>query len=574
LPEIFILCAGFFGYRLRMTNSEQKSKNMPTKYIFISGGVISSLGKGITAASIAKLLQVKGYKVTNVKCEMYVNIDAGTIRPTEHGEVFVTADGIETDQDIGSYERFLGEELNRANFLTTGQIYQEVIKRERNLEYKGEDVEVVPHVPEEIIRRIKIAGKKAIADFVIVELGGTVGEYQGVLFLEANRMMKLKTPGNVCHVHVSYLPIPSTVGEMKTKPVQYSVRTLNAAGIQPDFVVGRAALPLDEKRKEKISLFCSVPKANVISNPDMASIYEVPLVLDEQKMGEKILKFFGLKPKKKDFQDWKKLVKTIKSVKNEVKIGIVGKYFQSGDFTLEDSYISIIEAVKHSAWSLNLKPVIQWLASEKYEKDPKAVEELKNYQGVIVPGGYGSRGVEGKILAIEFLRKNKIPFFGLCYGMQLAVIEFARNVVGLKDANTTEINQKTANPVICLMSEQEELLKNKKYGDTQRLGNYPCSILPKTLASRAYGESKQTVERHRHRYEFNNQFRSALESRGLVVSGINPQRNLVEIVELKERPFFLGAQFHPEFKSQPLKPHPLFKEFIRACSKVSPIVSS
>ncbi len=549
-------------------------KRIATKYIFISGGVISSLGKGITAASIAKLLQAKGYRVTNVKCEMYVNIDAGTIRPTEHGEVFVTADGIETDQDIGSYERFLGEDLNSSNFLTTGQIYQVVISRERNLEYEGEDVEVVPHVPEEIIRRIKEAGKKSKAELVIVELGGTVGEYQGVLFLEANRMMKHKDPKSICHIHVSYLPIPSTVGEMKTKPVQYSVRTLNAAGIQPDFVVGRAALPLDEKRKDKISLFCSVPKENVISNPDVKSIYEVPLVFEEQKFSEKILKYFNLKPRAQDLREWKKLVDTIKTVKKEVKIGIVGKYFQTGDFTLEDSYISIIEAIKHAAWAQNLKPNIQWLVSEKYEKNPNDLAELKNYHGVIVPGGYGSRGVEGKILAIEYLRKNKIPFLGLCYGMQLAVIEFSRNVAGLKDANTTEINPKTPNPVICLMSEQEEFLKNKNYGDTQRLGNYPCKILPQTLASRAYGKSRQIMERHRHRYEFNNAYRQTLQSRGLVISGINPERNLAEIIELnpsagsgQAHPFFLGTQFHPEFKSRPLNPHPLFKEFIRVCAK-------
>ncbi|MCX6789264.1 MAG: CTP synthase [Candidatus Gribaldobacteria bacterium] len=504
---------------------------MTTKYIFITGGVISSLGKGITAASIGKLLQAKGYKVTNVKCEMYVNIDAGTIRPTEHGEVFVTIDGVETDQDIGSYERFLEQDLNSSNFLTTGQIYQAIIQRERNLEYDGEDVEVVPHVPEEIIRRIKIAGKKSKAEIVIVEIGGTVGEYQGVLFLEANRMMKLKEPKNICHVHVSYLPIPSTVGEMKTKPVQYSVRTLNAAGIQPDFVVGRAALPLDEKRKNKISSFCSVPEENVISNPDVKSIYEVPLILEEQKVGEKILKYFGLKPRQQDLQEWKKLVVVVKSVTKEVKIGIVGKYFQTGDFTLEDSYVSIIEAVKHACWANNLKPAIQWLGSEKYEKDSKAVAELKNYDGVIVPGGYGSRGVEGKIAAIKFLRENKIPFLGLCYGMQLAVIEFARNVAGLKDANTTEINSKTANPVICLMSEQAELLKNKHYGDTQRLGSHPCQVMPNTLADKAYGQAL-IKERHRHRYEFNNGFRELLEKRGLLVSGVNPERNLVEIIEL------------------------------------------
>lgn len=539
---------------------------MTTKYIFITGGVISSLGKGITAASIAKLLQAKGYKVTNVKCEMYVNIDAGTIRPTEHGEVFVTTDGVETDQDIGSYERFLGEELNSSNFLTTGQIYQAIIQRERNLEYDGEDVEVVPHVPEEIIRRIKIAGKKSKAEIIIVEIGGTVGEYQGILFLEANRMMKLKEPKNICHVHVSYLPIPSTVGEMKTKPVQYSVRTLNAAGIQPDFVVGRAALPLDEKRKNKISSFCSVPEENVISNPDVKSIYEVPLILEEQKVGEKILKYFGLKPRQQDLREWRNLVAVIKGATKEVKIGIVGKYFQTGDFTLEDSYISIIEAVKHACWVNNYKPVIQWLASEKYEKDPKAVDELKNYDGVIVPGGYGSRGVEGKIAAIKFLRENKIPFLGLCYGMQLATIEFARNVAGLKDANTTEINPKTANPVICLMSEQEELLKNKHYGDTQRLGSHPCQVVLNTLAYKAYNQAL-IKERHRHRYEFNNGFRELLEKRGLVVSGINPERNLVEIVELKGHPFFLGTQFHPEFQSRPLSPHPLFKEFIKAAAK-------
>jgi len=540
---------------------------MNPKYIFISGGVISSLGKGITAASIAKLLQAKGYSATNVKCEMYVNIDAGTIRPTEHGEVFVTSDGIETDQDIGSYERFLDANLNATNFLTTGQIYQEVIRRERNLEYDGEDVEVVPHVPEEIIRRVKEAGKKSRAEFVIIELGGTVGEYQGVLFLEANRMMKLKEPKNVAHVHVSYLPIPSTVGEMKTKPVQYSVRTLNAAGIQPDFVVGRAALPMDEKRKEKISLFCGVPKERVISNPDVESIYEVPLVLEEQKLGDKILAYFGLKARKQDLIAWKKLVANIKSVKQEIKIGIVGKYFQTGDFTLEDSYISIIEAVKHAAWNHRLKPIIQWLSSEKYEQDPKSLVELKNYAGVIVPGGYGSRGTEGKIAAIRFLRENKIPFLGLCYGMQLATIEFSRNVAGMKKAHTTEIDPKTPYPIISLMSEQKEFLKNKNYGDTQRLGNHPCKIAANTVASRAYGKT-EIVERHRHRYEFNNEYREKLEKKGLIISGVNPERNLVEIIELHNHPFFLGTQFHPEFTSRPLRPHPLFLEFIKASAKI------
>ncbi|PIU01824.1 CTP synthase, partial [bacterium (Candidatus Torokbacteria) CG09_land_8_20_14_0_10_42_11] len=487
-------------------------------------------------------------------------------RPTEHGEVFVTSDGIETDQDIGSYERFADADLNTSNFLTTGQIYQEVIRRERNLEYDGEDVEVVPHVPEEIIRRVREAGKKSRAEFVIIELGGTVGEYQGVLFLEANRMMKLKEPQNVAHVHVSYLPIPSTVGEMKTKPVQYSVRTLNAAGIQPDFVVGRAALPMDKKRKEKISLFCGVPEAHVISNPDVASIYEVPLVLEAQKLGDKILNYFKLKPRRQDLSDWKKLVLSIKNAKRKIKIGIVGKYFQTGDFTLGDSYISIIEAVKHAAWNLKLQPDILWLSSEKYEQDRKALGELSECAGVIVPGGYGSRGIEGKILAIQFLRENKIPFLGLCYGMQLATIEFSRNVAGMKNSHTTEIDPKTPHPVISLMSEQKEFLKNKNYGDTQRLGNHPCKIVANTIASRAYGK-KEIVERHRHRYEFNNEYRKKLEQKGLIVSGINPERNLVEIIELANHPFFLGTQFHPEFTSRPLRPHPLFLEFIKVSAE-------
>ncbi len=541
---------------------------MNTKYIFISGGVISSLGKGITAAAIAKILQAKGFRITNVKCEMYVNIDAGTIRPTEHGEVFVTADGVETDQDLGSYERFTEATLNTTNFLTTGQIYQAVIKRERNLEYDGEDVEVVPHVPEEIIRRLKEAARKTRAEFVIVELGGTVGEYQGVLFLEANRMLKLREPQNVAHIHVSYLPLPKTVGEMKTKPVQYSVRTLNAAGIQPDFVVGRAIYPLDQKRKEKISVFCGVPLNQVISNPDVESIYEVPLILDQQKIGEKVLGLFDLKPRQNALADWKKLVRTIKNVKKEITIGIVGKYFKTGDFTLEDSYISIIEAIKHAAWAQHLKPKIQWLSAETYEKDPPKVKELSQYAGIIVPGGYGSRGTEGKIRAIQFVRENKIPYLGLCFGMQMATIEFARHVAGMPNANTTEINPQTRYPVICLMEEQKNLIKKRGYGETQRLGSYACRLTKNTKAAQAYGRT-QISERHRHRYEFNNQYRTQLTAKGLVISGVNPERNLVEIIEIPDHPFFVGTQFHPEFQSSPLHPHPLFLEFIRAAQQRS-----
>ncbi|MFH2105451.1 MAG: CTP synthase [Parcubacteria group bacterium] len=538
-----------------------------TKYIFVTGGVISGLGKGITSASIGLLLKNKGYKVANVKCEMYVNIDAGTIRPTEHGEVFVTEDGVETDQDIGNYERFLNHDQHAENFITTGQIYQTVIRKERNFEYEGEDVEVVPHVPEEIIRRLKAAGKDPKIDFVISEFGGTVGEYQGVLFLEAARMMEARTPEDVVHIHVSYLPTPKTIGEMKTKPVQYSVRTLNAAGIKPHFVVGRAEYPLDDKRKEKISQFCSVPKDHVISNHDVGSAYEVPIVLAEQKLGEKILKQFGLPSKKKASQkkdllkEWGELVKTIKSVKKEIKIGIVGKYFATGEFTLEDSYISVIEAIKHACWHHKVKPVVQWINAEAYEKDAKKVKELDEYDGIIIPGGYGKRGTEGKIKALEYARENKIPFLGLCYGLQMAVIEFARNVCGLKDANSVEINPKTPHPVINLLPEQAKLIKEKNYGGTNRLGAYPCVLVKGSIAQKAYGTDKIS-ERHRHRYEFNNKYRDQLTKAGLQIGGIYEKWDLVEIIELPNHPFFVGTQFHPEFQSRPLDPHPLFKEFI------------
>jgi CTP synthase len=537
-------------------------------YIFVTGGVISGLGKGITCASMGRLLQAKGYKVANIKCEMYVNIDAGTIRPTEHGEVFVTDDGIETDQDIGTYERFLGHNVHSECFITTGQIYQEVIKRERNFKYEGEDVEVVPHVPREIIRRITEAAKKTRVEIVIVEFGGTVGEYQGVLFLEAARMMQWEMPSRVIHLHVSYLPIPKTIGEMKTKTVQYSVRTLNAAGIQPHFIIGRAEKEMDQKRKEKIAEFCNIDITRVISNPDVPSIYEVPLILAKQNFAEKILKIFNLKSKKKDLREWKNLVKIIKQVKKEVKIGIVGKYFVTGDFSLEDSYISVIEAIKHAAWYNKLKPKISWIDAGKYEKNQKDLSELSNFDGIIVPGGYGGRGTEGKILTIKYARENKIPYFGLCYGMQLACIEFARNVCKLRNASSTEINSKTPYPIIDVMAYQKKLLAKKQYGATNRLGAYSCALKKETLAFNAY-KKRLISERHRHRYELNNKYRDKLEKNGLVISGINPQMDLAEIIELKNHPWFLGTQFHPEFKSRPLSPHPLFVKFIKVASDKS-----
>ncbi len=527
------------------------------------GGVMSGIGKGVATASIGKILQSKGYQVSAVKVDPYLNVDAGTMNPVEHGEVFVTDDGIETDQDIGNYERFLDKDLYEYHYMTGGRVYWSVLKRERNLDYGGKCVEAIPHVTNEIINRIENAGKKDNMDFVLIELGGTVGEYQNALFFEAARQMKLKNPQDVIFMFIGYLPVPSKIGEMKTKPIQMAVKALNSVGIQPDFVLARSDCPMDKPRREKISCFCNVPEENVISAPDVDSIYEVPLNFEKDKFGDKILAKVGLKSKKNDLKQWKGLVRKINNGHEEIDIGIVGKYFATGDFVLADSYISVIEAIKHAAWHNKRKAKITWINSEEYEKDPKKLKELKKFNGIIVPGGYGERGVEGKIKTIEFCRKNKIPYLGLCYGMQLATIEFARNVCGLKDAHTTEINPKTENPVIDFMTDQKDKIKNKEYGGTMRLGAYPCKLTKGTKAQKAYKEVNIS-ERHRHRYEVNNDYRDVLEEKGLVISGINPERDLVEIIELKDHPFFVGSQFHPEFKSRPLRPHPLFREFIKA----------
>lgn len=524
---------------------------------------MSGVGKGIATASIGKILQSKGYKVSAIKIDPYINVDAGTMNPIEHGEVFVTDDGLESDQDLGNYERFLNQDLHSDNYMTTGRVYQTVIQKERNLGYHGKCVEVVPHIPEEVIRRIKKVAKKDSADFVLIEVGGTVGEYQNILFLEAARMLHLKHPKDVLFVLVSYLPVPKKIGEMKTKPTQSAVKAINSVGIQPDFIIARSEYPLDEPRKKKISIFCNVQKEDVISAPDIQNIYEVPLNFQKENLGQRILKKFKLRAKKKNLEDWQSLVKTIKSSKKRVNIGIVGKYFSTGNFILSDSYISVIEAIKHSAWHHKRGVKIHWLNSEEYEKSPQKIKELKNLDGVIVPGGYGDRGTEGKIKTIEFCRKNKIPYLGLCYGMQLAVIEFARNVCGLKDANTTEINPKTKYPVIDLMPEQKIKIKEKNYGGSMRLGAYKCELAKGTRSRQAY-KRKEISERHRHRYEFNNDFRVLLEKKGLIIAGVNPEKNLVEIIELKNHPFFVATQFHPEFKSRPLSPHPLFLEFIKA----------
>ncbi len=447
-----------------------------TKYIFVAGGVMSGVGKGIATASIGKVLQSKGFSVTAIKIDPYINVDAGTMNPVEHGEVFVTDDGIETDQDIGNYERFLDVDILSDNYMTTGRVYESVIHRERNLEYGGKCVEVVPHIPLEVIGRIKKAAKNSKADFVLVEIGGTVGEYQNVLFLEAARMLKLEAPKDVQFFLVSYLPIPNKVGEMKTKPTQYATRSLNSVGIQPDFIMCRSEVPIDEVRRGKISMFCNVEKDCVISAPDVDSIYDVPVNFDNEDLAHKILSRFGMKARRKDLKEWRALAKKIRTLKEPVRIGIVGKYFSTGNFVLSDSYISVIESVKHAAWAKNRKPVIEWINSEEYEKDPQKLKELKKLDGVIVPGGFGARGIEGKIRAIEYLRKNKIPFLGLCYGMQIACIEYARHICGLKDANTTEINEITPHPVIDIMPEQKKNLKESNFGATMRLGAYPAKL--------------------------------------------------------------------------------------------------
>jgi len=543
-------------------------KTRQPSYIFVFGGVMSGIGKGIATSSIAKIIQARGFKVTAIKIDPYVNVDAGTMNPTEHGEVFVLASGLETDQDMGNYERFLDTVLPKENYMTTGSVYQEVIRKERNLEYQGKCVQIIPHVTDEIVNRIEKAAQINQADFVTVEIGGTTGDYENDLFTEAARQMKLKRPNNVLYILISYVPYPQKIGEMKTKPTQQTVRSLNSAGIQPDFIVARAEKPIDTKRKEKIAFLCNVSCENVISAPDVDSIYQVPINFEREKLAEKILAKIGIKNQKKDLADWEQLIEKINRSQEKIKIGIVGKYFGTGDCILSDAYISVIEALKHACYQNEKKPEIDWINSEIFEKDTKELAKLKNYAGILVPGGFGSRGIEGKIKTIEYVRKNKIPYLGLCYGMQLMVVEYARNVLGLKEAHTAEINPKTAFPVIDLMPEQKENMQRKNFGATMRLGNYECHIKRNTLAFQAY-QKEIVVERHRHRYEVNLKFIERLEKHGLIFSGKSPDGKLMEIAELDKNthPFMLGSQFHPEFTSSPLRPQPLFLEFIKACIK-------
>jgi CTP synthase len=522
------------------------------------------VGKGVASASIGRILKNRGMRVSAIKIDPYVNIDAGTMNPTEHGEVFVTEDADETDQDIGNYERFLDADITSANYMTTGRVYLSVIEKERSMAYKGKCVQVVPHIPLEVISRIKNAAVKTNSEVMVIEVGGTVGEYENILFLEAARMMKLEKPDDVLFVLVSYLPVPGHLGEMKTKPTQHAARALNSSGIQADIILARGHEELDKPRREKLALFCGLhSEEEVISAPDVDSIYLVPDVFEQQNLSKIIAKKLKLRLKGDKSSEWNAFVKKMQGVKKVIKIAVVGKYFGVGNFTLADSYISVIEAVKHAAWSQGAKPEMEWIDSEEFERGDRQVADLKRFDALVVPGGFGTRGIEGIIKAIQFARENKLPYLGLCYGMQLACIEFVRNVLGKKTAHTVEVDSDTPDPVIHINPFQKDNVRHKRYGGTMRLGAYDCVLRKGSKAAKAYPELTIS-ERHRHRYEFNNEYRDEIEAAGLQCVGINPETDLVEIVELKDHPYFVGTQFHPEFKSRPLHPHPLFVGLMKA----------
>ncbi len=540
-------------------------KDTKTRYVVVTGGVLSGVGKGTATASIGRLLQEQGFNINLMKIDPYVNVDAGTMRPTEHGEVFVTHDGGETDQDIGNYERFLNKEFSRNNNITTGQVFMNVIKKERNLAYDGECVSMIPHIPDEVKRRIRKSSEDEDADFTIIEVGGTTGDHENVLFLEALREMKLEGE-QVVFIHIVYLPVPGNIGEMKTKPAQHSVRYLNSVGIQPDFVLGRGSKPLDDVRRTKLANFCNLAEKNVFSAPDIESIYDIPINFEKEDLTEMLLERFGLPHQKGTLETWAQRSERLKKLKKDgkrVKIGIVGKYFETGDFVLEDSYVSVIEAIKHASYQNNVYPEISWIDSKACDHYPDGF--LKDYDGIIVPGGFGATGIEGKMNAIRFCRENKKPYLGLCYGLQLAVVEFARNVCRLK-ASTTEVDKDCEHAIIDILPEQKELLRRKKYGASMRLGNYAALLEKGSKAARLYGK-ESVVERHRHRYEVNPRYMDMLKENGLRISGISPDGKLVEFIEIDEHPFFLATQAHPEFTSRPERPNPMFMGFLKAIKK-------
>ncbi|MES2059863.1 MAG: CTP synthase [Patescibacteria group bacterium] len=540
------------------------------KYIFVIGGVMSGVGKGVSTSSIGAILQAKGFRVNMVKVDPYLNVDAGTMNPTEHGEVFVLNSGLETDQDMGNYERFLNRDISSFSYMTSGMVYKSVIDRERALGYGGKCVEAIPDIRDEIIARLEKAATNSDSDISIIEIGGTVGDYQNIMFIEAARVLKIRHSRDVAFVMVSYLPVPGKLGEMKSKPTQNAIRQLNSYGVNCDFLIARSEVAMDDKRKEKIAISCSVPVDNVISAPDVDSIYDIPLNFEADNLGEMIMKHLDLDEKDHDLKEWRAFVEKIKNTSREVKIAIVGKYFDSGDFMLSDAYLSVIEAIKFSSFYEGAKPKLTWLSAKEFEKHPEKLEELSNYDGIVVPGGFGETGIEGKLAVIKYARENKIPYFGLCYGMQLMTIEYARSVLGLKDANTAEINQNAEHLIIDIMPDQKDKLLAGDYGGSMRLGAYPAELREGTVAIHAYGK-KEISERHRHRYEVNPKYVDQLENAGLVFSGKSPDGKLCEIAELptNAHPFFLGTQFHPEFLARPLSPHPLFTAFIKAALKKS-----
>lgn len=534
-----------------------------TKYIFVTGGVVSSLGKGITAASLGRLLKSRGYRVTIQKFDPYINIDPGTMSPYQHGEVFVTDDGAETDLDLGHYERFIDINLSKNSNTTTGKIYQSVINKERRGDYLGGTVQVIPHITNEIKERVFRVGQQDNADFVITEIGGTVGDIESLPFLEAIRQVKKDVGKNdVLYIHVTLVPYISAAGELKTKPTQHSVKELRSIGISPDIIVCRSEKPISKEMREKMAMFCDVDPEAVIQNLTARSIYEVPMLMEEQGLDTIVLRKLEMEDKPKDMQGWHNMVaRILKKYDKKVTIAVVGKYV-----ALQDAYISITESLRHAAVANEAELDIHWVNAEEIEADDTDMAKvMAGVDGILVPGGFGNRGIEGKIKAIQYAREHKIPFFGICLGMQCAVIEFARHVCGMADANSSEFNPNSTHPVIDLMPEQIDV---EDLGGTMRLGLYPCKVYPDTLTSKAYN-AELIYERHRHRYEFNNAFREKIVGKGLVLGGTLPNGRLVEIVELpeSEHPWFLGAQFHPEFKSRPTNPHPLFREFVGAAVK-------
>mgnify|MGYP002678741895 FL=1 len=527
-----------------------------TKYIFITGGVVSSLGKGIVAASLGRLLRARGFSVINQKFDPYINVDPGTMSPFQHGEVFVTDDGAETDLDLGHYERFTDTSLGKFNNVTSGSVYQTVIEKERRGDYLGATVQVIPHITNEIKSRVLGATKQFKPDFQLIEIGGTIGDIESLPFIEAIRQFKTEIGiGNAISIHTTLLPYLPTSGELKTKPSQHSVQVLRSYGIQPEILVCRTAKPIPKTEKEKLALFCSVPKEAVIECRDMKSIYEVPLALEDQNMAHVVLDMLRVEDREADLTNWKKLVENIKNPHGIVKVAIAGKYTK-----LSDAYISVVESLKHAGYADDVKVEIKWINSEECVDMKKCKELLSDVQAVVVPGGFGIRGIEGKLNVIRYARENNLPFLGLCLGMQCAVIEYARNVVGIKDANSKEFDENAQNPVIDLMLEQKNV---HGYGGTMRLGAYDCVLKKGSKAEKAYG-TERISERHRHRYEVNNEYIDRIAEKGLVFSGMSPDGMLAEVVELPQLDWFVACQFHPEFKSRPERPHPLFKGLIDA----------